>query len=481
MKQDMRGQITVFLSLLFTIIVSLLVTVIEGARVQAIRFQTECAADMAINSALAEYNRELLEQYELLLIDTSYGQEQGRLHNTQEHIRSYMDANLKPYDDRAGAQYKDWLKLTTEDVSILRAAVASDEDSACIMSQILTYMKGKAGADILERYLLQRQGMNGVDIISYDVTGRRKAVEQEIDSIGLPKRQLSDEEWEEVPLDNPADEVNAARGSGVTALVTGDNRLSSVSVNLNNYASHRALNAGSGLTETAAPGGGVMEELIFGKYLTEKCGSYGAVLDKGLLQYQLEYIIAGGESDLNNLKDVINRLLLIREASNVLYLFSNSAKMAEAEALALSLTAVVLMPELAEPVKYSILFAWAYAESVNDVKILLDGGKIPLVKTDAGWHTNLSGLPSYKRNLQSGSASQNGLSYQEYIQLLFMTMSHETKMLRFLDIVEMDVRKTEGNAQFRIDCCIDDMEVRVAVASAYGYRCNITRRYGYYQ
>lgn len=173
--------------------------------------------------------------------------------------------------------------------------------------------------------------------------------------------------------------------------------------------------------------------------------------------------------------------MLIRETANILYLFSDSAKMAEAETLALSLTAVVLLPELAEPVKYAILFAWAYTESVNDVKILLDGGKVPIAKTSANWHIKLSEMASYKSHLQSGEDSVNGLSYKEYMRLLLMTVNHETKMLRFLDIVEMDIRKTEGNTQFRIDCCIDDMEIQVNVASVYGYQCNITRKYGYYQ
>lgn len=154
----MKGQITVFLSLIFTIMVSFLLTVIEGARIQAIRFQTECIMDMAVNSVLAEYNRELFTQYDLLFIDTSYGRQQGHLRNTKEHIREYMNANLKPYDNDSYIQYEDLLKLTTEDVSILRAAAASDENGACVMSQILTYMKGKAGINFLERYLQQRWG-----------------------------------------------------------------------------------------------------------------------------------------------------------------------------------------------------------------------------------------------------------------------------------------------------------------------------------
>lgn len=481
MCHDMKGQITVFLSLLFTIIISLLLTVIEGARVKAIHFQTECVADMAMDSALAEYHRELFSQYDLLFIDTSYGREQGSMSNTEEHIKSYMNVNFNPQEDISTIGMKDWLKLTADEVSILRAAIATDDEGACVMSQILTYMEGKVGADIVERYIAQKRSTQGKDILVYNVTEERNAVEAEIDSIGLPKKQIDDNKWEEVPLDNPAEKVNRTRGSGVLSLVTEDSKLSSKSVNLHHYVSHRKLNKGSGLTEIMQPQEGIFEELVFGEYLLEKCGRYNAIHEKSVLQYQMEYILTGKSNDVDNIKGVVNRLLLLREAANVLYLFSDSAKVAEAEALALSLAAVVMLPELAEPVKYSILFAWAYAESVNDVKVLLDGGRIPMVKTNAEWHIGLADLTSYPSHLQCGEDSRNGLRYEDYIRLMLMTIDHNTKMLRFLDLVEMDIRQTYGNAQFRMDACIDDMEIRAKVSSAYGYQCSITRKYGYYQ
>ena len=270
MNTYVKGQITVFLSLMITLIVSLLLTVIEGARVQAIRFQTECVADMAIQSALAEYHRELLSQYDLLLLDTSYGQGQGKVQNTEAHIKAYMDANFKLTEENKILSHKDWLKLTTKEVAILQGAVATDENAACVMAQILTYMSGKVGADLLEDFLKQKQGIEGEDILQYDVTGKRRAVESEIDAIGLPKKQLSDEKWEEVPLDNPADNVNATRGTGVLALVTDGASLSSQSINLQNYASHRVLNEGSGLSLHIEPQESILTELIFGEYLLEK-------------------------------------------------------------------------------------------------------------------------------------------------------------------------------------------------------------------
>lgn len=69
-----KGYITVFLTLSLTLILSLVFTVIEGARISAIRMKFECVADIGMNSVLAEYHRELLEQYDLLFVDMSYGE-----------------------------------------------------------------------------------------------------------------------------------------------------------------------------------------------------------------------------------------------------------------------------------------------------------------------------------------------------------------------------------------------------------------------
>ena len=108
----------------------------------------------------------------------------------------------------------------------------------------------------------------------------------------------------------------------------------------------------------------------------------------------MEYLIGGKTSDVANLKVVVRRLLLIREGINLAYLETDVQKSQEALTLALGVTSAVGNPELAEPVKHAILAAWAYAESVSDVRILLDGGHVSLIKTEAQWRTSLEHLTS---------------------------------------------------------------------------------------
>ena len=57
------------MSLSIMIILSLVLALYQGARIGAVRMKTECVADIAMNSVLAEYNRELYEQYGLLMVE----------------------------------------------------------------------------------------------------------------------------------------------------------------------------------------------------------------------------------------------------------------------------------------------------------------------------------------------------------------------------------------------------------------------------
>ena len=70
-------------------------------------------------------------------------------------------------------------------------------------------------------------------------------------------------------------------------------------------------------------------------------------------------------------------MLLLREGANLTYLETDAQRSQEALTLALSITSALGNPELAEPVKQCHSGAWAYAESVSDVRILLDGGHVP--------------------------------------------------------------------------------------------------------
>lgn len=98
-KQSTSGYMTVYLALVMGILLSLILAVLTAVRISTIRMYIECCADMALDSALAEYHREMLDQYDLFFIDTAYQTGDPSYHRTEEHIFRYMERNLRPQEE----------------------------------------------------------------------------------------------------------------------------------------------------------------------------------------------------------------------------------------------------------------------------------------------------------------------------------------------------------------------------------------------
>lgn len=471
---------TVFLALSLTLILSLVFTVIEGARISAIRMKFECVADIGMNSVLAEYHRELLKQYDLLFVDTSYGGGYADISNTEAHLRNYMQNNLQPHSGTGIWRMRDFLDMYVKEAEINLYSVASDEEGAVLKRQATDYMSDYPLGALLDKISAGADELNGFGLDTTNVDEQRRHYEARIDEIGLPSKEVEEGVYEEVPLNNPADIANATRSSGVLNLVLDDpSQVSAVKVNLKNYISHRSLMHGTGLCEEAAETSGGPDELVFEAYLFEKCGHFGQELDKSVLKYQIEYILMGEDTDWQNLEQVAKRLLRWREAANVLYILSDESKIAEAEAMALALTAVALCPELAEPVKYTILIAWAYVESLQDIRTLLRGGRVPVMKTASDWKTGINSIKNVRGSLSDDNGGR-GLDYEEYLRIMMFLQNREKRTYRAMDIIEMDIRKTPGNGRFRLDSCFDTYQARLSVSSGFGYSYEMTRCYGYY-
>lgn len=101
----------------------------------------------------------------------------------------------------------------------------------------------------------------------------------------------------------------------------------------------------------------------------------------GALDYQVEYVLGGKGNDKENLQYVVNRLLLIREASNIAFLYTDSQKRSELQACASALSLLLLIPEGMTLVQGVLAAGWAYVESISDVKFFCPEEKFLFLKT----------------------------------------------------------------------------------------------------
>ena len=135
-------------------------------------------------------------------------------------------------------------------------------------------------------------------------------------------------------------------------------------------------------------------------------------------------MLCGKNSDQDNLAGTVNRLLALREAANLVYLAKAAQKQGEMEAMAGVIAASFGVPAAMPVVKMALAVCWAFAESILDLRELLDGGKVALFKTAESWQLSLEQLPKLlETGDQSRKNAPGGMEYSDYLRLLLMQKS----------------------------------------------------------
>ncbi len=204
---------------------------------------------------------------------------------------------------------------------------------------------------------------------------------------------------------------------------------------------------------------GTAIELLF---IRQKLGNYMTAPDgkESYFENEWEYIVAGKLSDAENLASCRRRIFLIRNALNLAYLTGD----AENTELLAGVAAMIATGPAAFAVQAALTEAWAAIESERDVKDLLDGGRVPIMKNALTWKTDLESVldaddltsklddearksldekraeidEKIGRGVPAGAAEGN--TYEDYITFLMLGMSEKTRLLRAMDIVQINMK-----------------------------------------
>lgn len=469
-----------YLALCLTLIVSIYLVMIEGARRNGGRLEAACAAEIGMQSILAEYHRELFEQYNLFAIDSSYGSEVSGRRKTEAHLLYYINNNLHVNDTGLSCYFvKDFFGLTAVDAELAGISVLTDQKGAVFRRCAIDAVKDDVGMGFLESV---REWTRVIEINSFecaDMESQKAKMDSSLEAYNGMEVQISEEECVEIDLENPAGHLDSKIKKGILSLVLEDTEtISGRRLETDTLFARRAATGHvtcGNMTVNSADG--FTERFLFQEYLLRYMSHYGDGDEEGALEYQIEYLLAGKDNDAENLKSIVNRLYAIREAANVLYLLSDEEKNAEIRALAVLLCGIFPVPGLVQLMEGIILFGWASAESLYDVKTLLAGGRIPLMKNTASWHYSLENALSGENT--DWKTDGDGLSYEDYLRVLLMLTNLETLTARAMNMVEADIRRTPGNSAFRLDACYDRLEAEIRINSSYGYKYKI-RRTGIY-
>ncbi len=463
-----KGAITVFLSLVSVLFLSLICTAVESARVQGAKGKAAAVLDMGMFSVMGEFEREMLSKYDLFFLDGAAGSGSYSEDGVTATLADFMEYNVDPNMGEWIPRY-DPFAMELTDAEITGVGLATDDNGAPFYQQAVRFMRENLATEVITMWMERlRQGeeMKKAED-SYknqesNITAQLAQIEEQKRLLEEQQKQQAEDgsvviepQYQVAPVEktNPLDIIKKLKKEGILGLVLKDKSKVSTKEISSDRASKRRCKKGT--LPVKKEYGGLIDNLIFQEYLFERFSLFTDEEREGALDYALEYILCGKDTDEKNLKSVVNRLLLLREGVNFLYLSLDETSMMAAQGLAASLVGWVPVPGVVTATGYALLLAWAYGESLLDVRSLLAGGKVPLVKSADTWKLGLSSLGSILTELDREDGSDGrGLSYADHLQILF-TMGDQGKYpMRALDLIESYMQSRKQTASFHIDHAI---------------------------
>ena len=468
-----RGIITVYMSLILCLMLSLLSAGITSVQVAAARVQVLDSVDIGLYSLFAQYDRALLDKYDLFAIDASGHDGKLDLGRLYDEFNQYMRPIL--------AQNHQHLILLQSGLSGF--CLLTDEEGEIFFRQVVQFMRQTAAAQAIltiqsrldelrqattEAQEVGRRVQDQGTMDNYDTEigeAARRSQEQEeamaraaagtvqgssFSGGGGQARPMSQEE-----VVNPIPVIRRIQQMGLLALVfPASKAISAESIPPGELLSRRSRQHGIGLEGWYNRENGLSADPLFLHYLVTRLGCLTQPASAGL-RYQLEYLIGKRPNDADNLEAVAGKLLLIREGVNAASLTADSEKMSQAIQLSSVIAASFRVTPAPVVILAALIVCWSFAESVLDVRTLLEGGKVPLVKTPENWQISLENLPNLLSRLDSDRISDSsGLSYEDYLQILLLSENRHSKAMGALDMIEMNLRKEYGWDGFCLDSCV---------------------------
>lgn len=185
--------------------------------------------------------------------------------------------------------------------------------------------------------------------------------------------------------------------------------------------------------------------------------------------YELEYLLFGKETDQENLVKTVERMLAVREGMNLIHILGDSEKRNQARTLASAVVGAFGLLPLVSITSFFIMGVWAFGEAVTDMKTLLSGGKVPLMKGKEDWNLSLEGLLNFAagKKLEGSQSRESGLSYEQYLTI-FLFVEPGTRLLyRIMDVIEMNLKREQ--AGFQISDCAYRVDIQAQFCGKHVY------------
>lgn len=494
-----KGSITIFASLSMMLVASFLFAMLESARYYGLQTYIKQKSPLITESVFAEYHAKLWEDYHLLFLDGAYGGTEFSTSKVAGRASQIAKNNLTaPYSNGLWRE-QDLFQLNLDEVSVESYALATDCGGDFFLAQVTDYMKqnipvesAKAIYDRIEKGRDKEEEGESANLTIEKANNLLNGEEEETEK-GIKTEKGTKAEKEAKTggeAQNPMEYVLQIKENAILGTVVEDtSKLSECSIPKNQSLLERDCEKGNKAYENQSDW---YEKILLELYLKTYFSSYTNPMEGHALAYELEYIVGGKQSDRENLEQIVERLMLVREAANVASLLSDTKKVAEAETLALAVAGFTGNPAVVKTVQIGIVGAWAYIESILDIRTLLQGGKISLIKSKSEWTSELLNMVSLITENAKAKECKNGCTYTDYLLQFLFFMKEREQAFRAMDLMEHNLQLEQMYQNSRMDHMIvaADFQYRYAAqplfwklitigGGNFSYQCQKTESFSY--
>lgn len=473
-----RGSITPFCAVSLMLITSLLFVLLEGARVYGLDCYADMKAEAGMDSVCGEYQPFLWQQYGLLFLDGAYGTEFFSMNYITESLENHLAANCDTSGWLQEELGLDLFQLRTDELLVEGYSLATDGNGEVFLKYVAERAKENLSLgiaeDLYENYQaaenLEKQH-GGVEesiweakTVLAEVEAEWELKQEENTGAGEESSEEEIEKPDISALANVLDNARRMQNSSMLNMIFADlSQISKKEDSLSVDLQHRKREEG---TLHFDGDSGWYQKLLVLHYMEDFFSNYFSKKEGHFLSYEMEYVACGKDSDWENLEGVLKKIMIIREASNVAYLLQDEEKMALAGDLA---GMVGLMagenPGVVKVIQIGIIGAWAYMESVLDIRALVAGERIPLMKKEREWTTELTNLWSVFDKEAKAKMCEEGLSYVDYLKQVLFTMNNQKLAYRMMEVMEIGMRQVKAYENCRMDQMLVALQYKVRFRS----------------
>ena len=423
-----EGYVTVFVSLILGAMMLFFVFALElsylyAGRARAARAVTDCTRGF-----FGDFDPAIFDRYHLLMIDDTYGT--GSDGYLEERLSKRLEDNLNS-GKSVPFSYEVNDLILSERIGLL------DNDLKALKEQIHDYCLYATVRNVMDE--LKEADENGEDGGINYLPGDDENVEEGAEY--RDPRSAAGELKGDVLLRYvcPAGDLPSTAKIDLSSVCSRTNGISPESSLLSFDFSSEAGVSGlvssvklslSGITPPT-------DSIEFTSYVRALLSDQVNKRDDSVMKPELEYLLFGRDTDSENVENAVNDIILIRFPFNYSTLKKSPTKQALITAAATGIALISGVP--IGVLKVLLNAAASYMESVMDVKALLAGERVSLIKTEAEWRLSLKAFLGKVFKQRYTGSSGKGLTYRDYLTILLLLKPNKKACYyRLLDIIALN-------------------------------------------